>query len=169
MTRVRKADDPALRAEIERLRRAGQTINREDMAQRFGVTTSVVQVVRSEIDHMLSSEDAPRRRPGGRTVADFSGTQLRAYRTARRLMQDELGQMAGVSRGEIGHLELAHRKPTLKTLRNLESALNVRAGWLQDMPAAEHERNYEEYKTRLADTIEAEGREEAREEAREAV
>jgi transcriptional regulator with XRE-family HTH domain len=164
MTRIRKADDPALRAEIERLRRAGQSINREDMAQRFGVTTSVVQVVRSEIDHLLSTEDsAPRRRAGGRTVADFSGSQLRAYRTARRLMQDELGQMAGVSRGEIGHLELAHRKPTLKTLRNLEHALTVRAGWLQDLPSGTHEANLEEYKTKLADDTEASA------EAREAV
>jgi transcriptional regulator with XRE-family HTH domain len=113
---------------------------------------------------MLSTEDeTPRRRAGGRTVADFSGTQLRAYRTAARLMQDELGQMAGVSRGEIGHLELAHRKPTLKTLRNLEHALTVRAGWLQDLPSGTHETNLEEYKTKLADDIEAEA------EAREAV
>lgn len=151
--RRRKADDPALRAEVERLRRDGQPINRAELAARFGVTTSVVQVVRSEIDHLISTEPAPRR-PGGRTVANFSGTQLRAYRTAARLMQDELGERAEVSRGEIGHLELAHRRPTLKTLRNLEAALGVRAGWLQELPPEVHEANLEAYHEQLAAEIE---------------
>jgi transcriptional regulator with XRE-family HTH domain len=59
--------------------------------------------------------------------------------------------MAGVSRGEIGHLELAHRKPTLKTLRNLEAALGVRAGWLQELPPDVAQENLEHYKTALAD------------------
>ena len=66
-----------------------------------------------------------------------------------------------VSRGEIGHLELGHRKPTLKTLRMLEKALIVRAGWLQEMPAAEHEAHLAEYKERLADATEAEAAEAA--------
>jgi DNA-binding XRE family transcriptional regulator len=154
-SRTRKADDPALRAEIEKMRRDGRPLDRAEIAARHGVTTSVVQVVRSEIDQMLLAEAASARAPGGRTVADFSGPQLRAYRTARRLMQDELGRIAGVSRGEIGHLELGHRKPTLKTLRNLESALGMRAGWLQDLPAGVHEANLAEYATRLADASEA--------------
>jgi len=151
--RTRKADNPALRAEVEKLRRAGQPVPRGEIAMRHGVTTSVVQVVRSEIDQKLLAEAA--RPPGGRTVADFSGPQLRAYRTARRLMQDELGRIAGVSRGEIGHLELGHRKPTLKTLRNLETALGMRAGWLQELPPGVHEANLAEYTGRIADAAEA--------------
>lgn len=148
--RTRKADNPDLRAEIERLRRAGQPIDRVQLAEKHGVTTSAVQVARSEIDAVIEAEPRSTRRPGGRTVADFSGPQLRAYRTAARLMQDELGQMAGVSRGEIGHLELGHRKPTLKTLRNLEDALDVPAGWLQEQPSEVHDSNYETYQARVA-------------------
>lgn len=154
--RMRKADDPALRAEITELRRAGKPINRAQLAARHGVTTSVVQVARSEIDQMIGREAGHGRRPGGRTVADFAGPQLRAYRTAARLMQDELGLMAKVSRGEIGHLELGHRKPTLKTLRNLEDALGIRAGWLQVLPDGEHEQNLAVYKDGLHDAREAE-------------
>jgi DNA-binding XRE family transcriptional regulator len=137
--RRRKADDPALRAEVEELRRAGLPINRADIAARHGVSSSVVQTVRSEIDQVIAAEPAYERqpdpepepataRPGGRTVTEFDGTCLRALRRDRRLMQDELALMAGVSRGEIGHLERGHRKPTLRTLRNLEKALEVPAG-----------------------------------------
>lgn len=129
--RRRKADDPALRSEVEQLRREGQTLNREDIASRFGVTTSVVQVVRSEIDRMLEAEAAAAAgRPGGRTVTQFDGRKLREHRIDRRLMQEELALAAKVSRGEIGHLERGHRKPTLRTLRNLEEALGVPAGAL---------------------------------------
>lgn len=161
--RMRKADDPALRADITELRRKGKPIDRKAMAAKHGVTTSVVQVARSEIDQMLGREAGHGRRPGGRTVADFAGPQLRDYRTASRLMQDELGLMAKVSRGEIGHLELGHRKPTLKTLRNLEEALGIRAGWLQHLPSgteaesrAWHEQNLAAYKDELHDAREAE-------------
>lgn len=129
--RKRKADDPALRADIEALRREGLPVNREELAARHGVTTSVVQVARSEIDRQLEAEAASAaERPGGRTVTQFDGRKLRANRVARRLMQEELALKARVSRGEIGHLERGHRKPTLRTLRNLEEALGVPAGAL---------------------------------------
>jgi transcriptional regulator with XRE-family HTH domain len=45
-------------------------------------------------------------------------------------MQDELANIAKVSRGEIGHLERGHRKPTLRTLRNLAAALGIDASML---------------------------------------
>lgn len=128
--RRRKADDPALRAEVEELRRAGLTLNREEIAARHGVTASTVQVVRSEVDSKLRDEAEKDARPGGRTVADFDGAKLRQYRINARLMQEELAAKAGVSRGEIGHLERGHRKPTVRTLRNLEEALLVEPGEL---------------------------------------
>jgi DNA-binding XRE family transcriptional regulator len=128
--RKRKADDPALRAEVEKLRREGMSLNREDIAARHSVTTSVVQVVRSEIDRMLEAEASAAGRPGGRTVTTFDGRKLREHRIASRLMQEELAARAKVSRGEIGHLERGHRKPTLRTLRNLEKALGVPDGAL---------------------------------------
>jgi transcriptional regulator with XRE-family HTH domain len=65
--------------------------------------------------------------PGGRTVREFDGAKLFALRQGRQLMQEELGKLAGVSRGEIGHLERGHRKPTIRTWRNLASALEVDA------------------------------------------
>lgn len=155
--RMRKADNPALRAEITELRRAGLPIDRQALADKHGVTTSAVQVARSEIDSLLEAEPRSTRRPGGRTVADFNGRYLRAYREASRLFQEELGDMAKVSRGEIGHLELGHRKPTLGTLRNLEDALDVPAGWLQEQPGetaaereARHDANYEKYREQRA-------------------
>jgi len=72
--------------------------------------------------------DAARRSgsPGGRTVRDFDGAKLfRLRQIERRLTQLELGNLAGVSRGEIGHLERGHRKPTVPTWRDIAAALGV--------------------------------------------
>ncbi len=132
---ARKADDPALRAAVEKLRRAGEPLNREMLAEQFGVSTGTVQVVRSEIQRMLDAELAGTGELGihvnGRTVQEFDGRRLFTLRREADLMQDELGRLAtdprtgrGVSRGEVGHLERGHRKPTVRTLRNLVAALD---------------------------------------------
>jgi len=173
-TRARKSDDPALRADIEAQRRNGHAVNRREMAAKHGVTESAVRTAVLEINASLGSE-RPRSRPGGRTVTDFSGRQLHDFRHWARLKQDQLGTMAKVSRGEIGHLELGHRKPTLVTLANLESALGIPAGWLQGMrddagkavlddegrvrPHPDHEQHVTEYRAALetSDAVEAYG------------
>lgn len=127
--RARKADDPALREAVEQLRRAGEPVNRQELAARFGVGASTVQTVRSEIDAMLASENAlpvtARRTEGGRTVTEFDSERLLAWRKRRTLLQEELATKAGISRGEVGHLERGRRKPTLRTLRRLAGALEI--------------------------------------------
>lgn len=128
--RARKADDPALRAEVEALRRAGEPINRRSLADRHHVGVGTVQVVRSEIDAMLAAENVvpmngTRRGEGGRTVTDFDCVKLLAWRKRRTLLQEELADKAGISRGEVGHLERGRRKPTLRTLRRLADALGI--------------------------------------------
>ena len=131
----RKADDPALRAEIEQLRRSGQPLDRADIATRHSVGTGTVQLVRSEIDAQLAAEAGPTGTPtriGGRTVLEFNGHLLLKERRKRMLMQEELAALAGISRGEIGHLERCRRKPTLRTLRRLAEALGIDAATLLD-------------------------------------
>jgi len=127
--RARKADDPALRAEIEALRRAGEPVQRESLAARYGVGVGTVQIVRAEIDAMLAAENVvplnARRGEGGRTVTDFDCARLLAWRKRRTLLQEELADRAGISRGEVGHLERGRRKPTLRTLRRLADALEI--------------------------------------------
>lgn len=128
--RPRKADNPALRAEVEALRRAGEPVQRQLLAQRFGVGVGTVQTVRSEIDAMLAAENVvpingARRGEGGRTVTDFDCVKLLAWRKRRTLLQEELADKAGISRGEVGHLERGRRKPTLRTLRRLADALEI--------------------------------------------
>lgn len=127
--RARKADDPALRKAVEDLRRAGEPVNRQELAAQFGVGASTVQTVRSEIDAMLAAENAlpaaARRPEGGRTVTEFDSERLLAWRKRRTLLQEELAARAGISRGEVGHLERGRRKPTLRTLRRLAGALEI--------------------------------------------
>jgi DNA-binding XRE family transcriptional regulator len=128
--RPRKADNPALRAAVEALRRAGEPVQRQALARQFGVGVGTVQTVRSEIDAMLAAENVlplngSRRGEGGRTVTDFDADRLLAWRKRRTLLQEELAGRAGISRGEVGHLERGRRKPTLRTLRRLADALEI--------------------------------------------
>lgn len=146
----RKADDPALRSEIEELRRNGHTLDRAEIAARHGVGVGTVQLVRSEIDQMLAAEaGAPlaevndiTTRIGGRTVMEFDGKRLLKERRRRTLIQEELADLAGISRGEIGHLERCRRKPTLRTLRRLAEALKISPADLlepEDEDGSDHE------------------------------
>jgi DNA-binding XRE family transcriptional regulator len=147
----RKADDPALRSEVEGLRRRGETLNRAEIGRRHGVGAGTVQLVRSEIDQMLAAEAgktplAPVKdittRTGGRTVMEFDGRRLLKERRRRTLIQEELAELAGISRGEIGHLERCRRKPTLRTLRRLAKALHIRPSDLlvpEDKEGRDHE------------------------------
>ena len=142
--RTGKADDQALRSEIEALRRSSLPISRKEIAERYGVSTGTVQAVRAQVDRELAAE-LPLNGPApGRTVEEFDGRRLFELRRARDLMQDELGRRAvetsdpeprrGVSRGEIGHLERTHRRPTLRTLRRLAVALGVQTSDLLRLP-----------------------------------
>lgn len=55
---------------------------------------------------------------------DFSG-RLRFLRDQRGLTQDELAELAGLSRDGISRLERGTRSPQLKTIKKLAQALGV--------------------------------------------
>jgi len=60
------------------------------------------------------------------------GETVLAWRLARRMTQDELGRAAGVPRPNLSAIERGDREVTLKTLRALALALDVRPGILAD-------------------------------------
>jgi transcriptional regulator with XRE-family HTH domain len=141
MAQTVKTENPALRVAIEHLRRSGLPVPRQEFADRFEVSTGTVQAVRAQIDREIAAE--PVRPVAGRTVMEFDGPRLFELRRARWLMQDALGKMAKVSRGEIGHLERTptgtrsekwHRKPTLRTMLRLAEALGVEPEDLLELP-----------------------------------
>jgi DNA-binding XRE family transcriptional regulator len=122
-----------LRAEVIRIRRAGLPVNdatRRELAARYGVSQRMVTAVRQTVDGVLA---AARASDGAnrRTVEGFDGDHLRELRQGGApgghwLTQYQLGQLAGRSRGEIGHLENGHRRPTIITLNAIADALGVR-------------------------------------------
>lgn len=64
--------------------------------------------------------------PAGRSraISDLDPHKLRTWRTqVRMLSQVELANAAGLSRGEISHLETGRRQPLATTLRRLCVAL----------------------------------------------
>lgn len=124
-------DHQALRAEIIRLLRAGQPVDRAALAPQFGVTQRTVSAIRIEVETILKAAvatDGANRR----TVQNFDGARLFYYRTGWGgtpgklwLTQEHLARLAGRSRGAIGHLENGHRKPTIPTLQAIADALGV--------------------------------------------
>lgn len=59
-----------------------------------------------------------------RAITDLDPVKLRTLRRqVKMLTQHELGQAAGISRGEVSHLETGKRKPLATTLRRLCVAL----------------------------------------------
>jgi transcriptional regulator with XRE-family HTH domain len=53
------------------------------------------------------------------------GSNLKWYRTAKKLTQLELAESAGLDRSYIGHIELNNRMPTVSTLKKLGTVLGV--------------------------------------------
>jgi DNA-binding Xre family transcriptional regulator len=64
-----------------------------------------------------------------RAISDFSPAALLHWRKkVRMLTQAELAHYAGISRGEVSHLETSKRKPQATTLRALCIALQCEPG-----------------------------------------
>jgi transcriptional regulator with XRE-family HTH domain len=122
----RKVDDPELHAVIRELLTAG-TFSREAVAAQFGYSAGTVQTARGLVEAGLTrSAGQPDNGRLVRVVRNFNGRKLYHIRFFERyLMQGQLGEMAGKSRGEIGHLERLERRPTLRTLLALTSALEL--------------------------------------------
>ena len=59
-----------------------------------------------------------------------TGEKLRAVRKIFELSQDELANLAGVSRKTIGQIEREECMPRLETLRQIENALGLKAYFL---------------------------------------
>lgn len=141
--RARKVDNPGLHAHLEKLRRADLTVDRKAVATQFGVSVGTVQAVRHMVDAKLAAENGTSVADftGGRLVQEFDGRKLYHIRKFRLfLMQEQLADLAGVSRGEVGHLERNLRKPTLKTLRKLADAMAVHPSELLSEGELEHDR-----------------------------
>lgn len=75
----------------------------------------------------------PRRLSPGRSVRDYAGAQLRAWRIRRGLSQDSLGTLVHVSGALIGKLEKAERSCNQELAASLDLALGadgaVAAAW----------------------------------------
>ena len=77
-----------------------------------------------------------------RAISDLDPGKLRRWRqTVRMLTQAELGKYAGLSRGEISHLETGRRKPLATTLRRLCIALECEPDDLLVTRIAEENQN----------------------------
>jgi transcriptional regulator with XRE-family HTH domain len=68
--------------------------------------------------------------------------RIRAIRTHHRLEGRELARLAGISAGEVSHLERNRRTPRVDTLQKIAAALDVTTGFLlgeedDDLPLAE--------------------------------
>ncbi|MGW9182849.1 helix-turn-helix domain-containing protein [Agromyces sp. NPDC055661] len=61
----------------------------------------------------------------GRTPGDDLGEQVRRYRSARRMSQRALAQVAGVSPGFVSQLENGRAGASIATLRRIADALGV--------------------------------------------
>ena len=127
--RTSRADTQPLRGEIIAARRDGKPVDVRDLAARHGVGVRTVTSVRNQVDQVLTQA---RERDGAnrRTVEAFDGDRLRQLRHGGApggiwLTQQQLGDLAGKSRGAIGHLENGHRKPTIVTLNAIADALGV--------------------------------------------
>jgi transcriptional regulator with XRE-family HTH domain len=58
-------------------------------------------------------------------VMDDVGANLRKYRRARALTQEDLAEKAGVSPATIGAIERGENEPQIRTLRKLAEALDI--------------------------------------------
>ncbi|MFF9568520.1 helix-turn-helix transcriptional regulator [Streptomyces sp. NPDC014685] len=56
------------------------------------------------------------------------GTRIREARTARRISQERLGELAGADRQTINRIELGHVSTRIDTLMRIAAALEVPLG-----------------------------------------
>jgi len=127
--RSRSADHQELRGDIIRRVRENLPVDRGALATQYSVSQRTVTIVHNEVSTVLeaavASDGANRR-----TVQNFDGAKLNRLRHGGApghywLTQEQLGKLAGKSRGAIGHLENGHRKPTIRTLCAIAAALGV--------------------------------------------
>jgi len=78
------------------------------------------------------------------------GEFIRAQRRLAELSQRELAKIADVSDGYVSQLERGMHEPTVKVLRAIAAALDIRvntmmryAGWLEDSAAQDSDQNDE--------------------------
>jgi len=69
-------------------------------------------------------------------LGGFFGEVLREARRARNLTQEELADLIGYSRVQVGYLETGVREPSLEALLRLEPALGLDDGELVRRTAA---------------------------------
>jgi len=63
------------------------------------------------------------------------GRRVRALRQAMGLSQERFGEVAGIHRTAVGHLEQGLKDPRLSTLRRVANALHVELDvLLKDLP-----------------------------------
>lgn len=80
-------------------------------------------------------------------MATFADT-LYLWRTERGLTQEALAQAAGIPRPNLSTLERGILEPTLRTIRRLALALDIRPGWLVDgiTPGSEDRKALDRYR-----------------------
>lgn len=66
-----------------------------------------------------------RRTTRGEPLAEELGRRVRASRKAARLSQEKLGELAGLHRTYIGHLERGEVNPSLNNIVRVATALAV--------------------------------------------
>ncbi len=69
----------------------------------------------------------PKTRPGAKQLREF-GHRLQVARKATGLTQEQLGELAGLHRTYIGHLERGEVNPSLLNVLQVAAALQVDAG-----------------------------------------
>jgi len=70
------------------------------------------------------------------------GNVIRRLRTQRRLSQDVLSGLAGISRSHLSMIECAAMEPTLDTLHKIAHALDMSVSDLLRMQEAEAGKNH---------------------------
>lgn len=66
----------------------------------------------------------------GTPLAEELGNRVRMAREVARISQETLGELAGVHRTYVGHLERGEVNPTLYSIVRVATALDVDAGEL---------------------------------------
>lgn len=64
------------------------------------------------------------------TLIVSTGERVAAYRKDKRLSQQELADLLGVSRGYVGNIESGRNEPSSSFLMLLASKLNISADWI---------------------------------------